>query len=257
MRNKILLFALLVGFLTTSCVTINPGEVGVISKRGKIKDKIYEPGRIAYNPFNTVLYRVPTRTVNLEVRLALPSKEGLNVNAEISILYRIKPSSAIKVVEEVGMSYENTLILSVFRSKSADICAEFLAKDMHSGNRQEIEEEILIEMNRMLADRGFEIEAVLMKSISLPEGLYTAIESKLSAEQEAQRMQFVLDRERAEAERKLIEAEGIKNAQMVLTEGLNENVIQWRSLEVFENLSNSPNAKVIITNSETPVLLNQ
>mmetsp|Transcript_34917 Transcript_34917/g.45960 ORF Transcript_34917/g.45960 Transcript_34917/m.45960 type:complete len:115 (-) Transcript_34917:25-369(-) len=110
-------------------------------------------------------------------------------------------------------------------------------------------------MDSLLLDRGFVIEQVLMKSISLPAGLYTAIESKLEAEQEAQRMEFVLQRERLEAERKKIEAQGTADAQKILAQGLTENTIQWRSLEVLNNLAASPNAKLIITDGKTPVIL--
>jgi len=203
------------------------------------------------------MIRVPTRTVNREVQLNLPSKEGLNVGAEISILYHVRPEKAPDVIRSVGLDYENVLILSVFRSASADICARFFAKDMHSGNRAEIEEEIRKQMDKLLAERGFAIEAVLLKSISLPPGLYTAIEDKLEAEQEAQRMQFILQRETREAERKIIEAQGTRDAQKVLADGLSDEIIKWRSFEVLERLAQSPNAKLIITDGQAPVLINE
>jgi regulator of protease activity HflC (stomatin/prohibitin superfamily) len=126
---------------------------------------------------------------------------------------------------------------------------------MHSGKRSEIEGRILHHMDSLLLDRGFVIESVLMKSISLPAGLYSAIEDKLEAEQDAQRMEFILQRERLEAERKEIEAIGTANAQKILAEGLTENTIQWRSLEVLNNLAASPNAKLIITDGSTPIIV--
>ena len=111
-------------------------------------------------------------------------------------------------------------------------------------------------MEKVLSVHGFNIEAVLMKSINLPKGLYRAIEKKLEAEQEAQRMQFVLQRERQEAERKKIEAIGIRDAHLILTEGMNPSVVQWRSLEVLSELAASPNSKLILTDGKTPVLIN-
>ncbi len=243
--------------LASGCAIIRPGEVGVKSRWGKLGNKVYQPGPVGMNYLTSQMIRIPTRTVNREVQLNLPSKEGLNVSAEISILYHIEPDKAPDVIRDVGLDYENVLILSVFRSASADICARFFAKDMHSGKRAEIEEEIRKEMTTILAQRGFTIEAVLLKSISLPPGLYNAIEDKLEAEQEAQRMQFVLQRERQEAERKTIEAEGVRDAQKVLADGLSQEIIEWRSLEVFERLSTSPNAKLIMTDGKTPMLLNQ
>ena len=154
------------------------------------------------------------------------------------------------------MSYERTLILSTFRSASADVCAKFYAKDMHSGKRAQIESEIKNQMVDVLDGRGFVIEAILLKSIKLPTGLYSAIEGKLEAEQQAQQMEFVLQRETKEAERKRIEAEGIRDAQNIIKEGITDANIEWRSLEVLRELSSSPNAKIIITDGKTPVLIN-
>lgn len=236
---------------------VGPGEVGVKTRWGRVEDRIYEPGIVRLQPARDKLIRVPTRTVNREVRLDLPSKEGLNVRAEISILYHIQRDKAPKVIREVGPDYEDVLILSVFRSASADICARFLAKDMHSGNRGDIEEQIRVEMDRLLGERGFDIEAVLLKSIMLPPGLYEAIEDKLEAEQAAQRMKFVIQRERQEAERKTIEAAGVRDAHKVLADGLSPEIINWRSLEVLRQLAASPNAKLIITDGNAPVLINE
>lgn len=244
-------------FLLPSCAIVRPGQVGVKQRLGKLDDKIHSTGTVVLNPFSTTLIKIPTRTVNREVQLNLPSKEGLNVRSEISILYHIKPEQAIAVIEEVGTNYEEVVILSVFRSAAADVCAQYFAKDMHSGNRSEIEEKIQERMDNLLGDRGFAIEAVLLKSISLPDRLYTAIEDKLKAEQDALRMEFVLQQEQQEAERKRIEAEGTRNAQLILTEGLNDQVIKWRSLDVLNALAASPNAKLIITDGNAPVLLNE
>ncbi len=240
---------------SSGCAIVRAGEVGVKSRLGKLNTKIYAPGVVGLNPFTSRLIRVPTQTVNREVQLNLPSKEGLNVSAEISILYHIEAEKARDVLLDVGLDYEEVLILSVFRSSSADICARFFAKDMHSGKRAEIEAEILKAMASLLQPRGFVIEAVLLKSISLPPGLYTAIEDKLEAEQEAQRMEFILQRERQEAERKKIEAEGVRDAQKIISDGLTPELIQLRSLEVLQDLSSSPNAKLIITDGKAPVLV--
>ena len=240
----------------TSCVVVSPGTVGVKNKLGKLSNKVVQPGIVGLNPFITRVITVPTRTVNLEVPLYLPSKEGLNVLAEISILYHIEAKQAPSVIQTVGENYEQVMILSVFRSAAANVCSRYMAKDMHSGQRAEIEMAISNHMDSLLIDRGFVIESVLMKSIKLPPGLYDAIESKLEAEQIAQRMEFELEQERLEAQRKKIEAEGTRDAQKVLAEGLTEEIIKWRSLEVFEKLSNSANAKLIFTDGSAPMLLN-
>jgi regulator of protease activity HflC (stomatin/prohibitin superfamily) len=252
---KIVIYTLVI-FFVSGCAIIRPGEVGVKQRLGDLGTEIYNPGSVIINPLTTKMVIVPTRTMNLEVELNLPSKEGLNVKSVISILYNIDQSRARDVIEHVGLQYEDILILSVFRSSASDVCAQFYAKDMHSGNRAVIEEKIKNSMEEVLNDYGFQVEAVLMKSINLPKGLYQAIEDKLEAEQDAQRMEFVLLQEKQEAERKKIEATGIRDAHLILTEGMNASVIQWRSLDVLGDLADSPNSKLIITDGKTPVLIN-
>jgi len=255
MKN-IIICCFLVFTTAISCAIVRPGEVGVRQSLGRLRGKPVSPGLALINPFTTILVKIPTRTVNKEIKLNLPSKEGLNVGAEISILYHVKEEKAIDIVNEVGRYFERVLILSTFRSASADVCARFFAKDMHSGKRAVIEKEIKEQMSILLENRGFVIEAVLLKSITLPSGLYAAIEAKLRAEQQAQQMEFILQREQKEAERKRIEAEGIRDAQKIIKEGITEGNIEWRSLEVLREISTSPNAKLIITDGKTPVLIN-
>jgi len=255
MNARTPLALLITASLLASCTTVRQGSIGVKQRLGKLDDRIIQPGLVGVNPFTTRVIRLPVRTVNREVELALPSKEGLNVQCEISILYRIIPEKAPYIISTIGLDYEQAIIVSVFRSAAADICAQYYAKDMHSAQRGVIEQAISKHMNDLLAERGIVIESVLMKSIKLPPGLAKAIEDKLEAEQRAQQMEFVLLRERSEAERRLIEAGGIRDAQLVLSQGLNENIIRYQSIEAFKSLAASPNAKVIITNGSTPLLI--
>ena len=251
--NKILPLALAASFLS-SCVIIRPGEVGVKRTFGKLSDRVYDQGAYVLNPFVTNMIKTPTRTVNMEVNLNLPSKEGLNINSTISILYHIDKSMVPSLIENVGNNYEQ-IISSVFRSASADICAKYMAKDMHSGMRGDIEEEIAVVMNEYLNKQGIQIEAVLLKTIQLPVGLYNSIESRMEAEQEVMRMQYLLEQEKLEAQRKVIEAEGQRDSQKILSEGLTEQILKLRSIEAFLKLAESANGKVIITNGETPFLI--
>jgi regulator of protease activity HflC (stomatin/prohibitin superfamily) len=255
MKTKIFL-VLCLSAVMTSCAVIRPGDVGIKRTLGKLKGKTKTQGVIFFNPFISTIVRIPIRTVNKEIRLNLPSKEGLNVQAEISILYHIEEEKVSEIITTVGRKYEQTLILSTFRSASADVCARFFAKDMHSGQRGIIEKEIKTQMSKLLDGRGFVIEAVLLKSITLPQGLYAAIEAKLRAEQEAQQMTFILQREEKEADRKRIEAQGIRDAQLIIKEGITDENIKWKSLEVLKDISMSPNAKLILTDGKTPVLIN-
>lgn len=250
------LFLALSMVILTSCAVVRPGEVGIKRRFGKLNNQVVESGIMAFNPFTTVVVKVPVRTVNQEVRLNLPSREGLTIESEISILYHIEKNKVPEILEEIGENFERIVILNVFRSAAADITAQYMAKDMHSGMRSEIENEIQKRMHESLLDRGFTIERVLLKSIRLPEELSRAIERKLEAEQEAQQMEYVLDRERKEAERRKIEAEGTREAQKILAEGLVREIIELRSIEAFKELAKSPNTKIIITDGKTPYLIN-
>ncbi|MEM6379077.1 MAG: prohibitin family protein, partial [Bacteroidota bacterium] len=159
------------------------------------------------------------------------------------------------LLRTVGRSYERNVVLPVFRSTVADVTARYFAKDMHTGERGTIENAIRKQMMELLKDRGILIEAVLIKSIQLPPNLARAIEEKLQAEQQALRMEFVLQEARQEAERRRIEAEGVRDAQSIISEGLNPNILQFKSIEAFLELAKSPNSKVIITDGDMPVLI--
>ncbi len=263
---KSLYYLLLFLFLFSSCVVVRQDEVAVKRRQGKlIGEPISQTAKI-YNPLVTTYIKVPTRIVNFKINLEIPSKEGLTIGSEMSILYRVKSTEVKSLLENVGMNYEQELIAPVFRSALADVSARFMAKDMHTGNRASIEEEVKNMINETLDKKGIVIEQVLMKRIVLPASLSTAIEQKLTAEQRAQQMQFVLERERLENERKLIEAQGEAQANIVAAEGkakanevlslgLNELILRLRAIEAFEKLSNSSNTKVIVTNGETPLII--
>jgi len=251
--KRLLFFGFLCLFLT-SCAIIRPGEVGVVQRLGKLKTKVHDPGPVAFNPFVSKVVKTSIQTTNLELNLSLPSKEGLSVQSQISILYRLKKNKVPDIINELGMDYES-VIASVFRSAASDVCAKFFAKDMHSGMRAEIEAAIQLKMAETLDSKGIIIESVLMKSIMLPPGLATSIEQKLQAEQDALRMEFILQQTRADAERKIIEAKGERDAQLILAEGLTEEIIKIRAIEAFNNLSRSPNTKIIVTNGATPMLI--
>jgi regulator of protease activity HflC (stomatin/prohibitin superfamily) len=252
-RTLVTTFVALGVLLSSGCAVISQNEVGVKRTNGKLSDETLGPGLYFLGPM-TRMMRLPINVENLEVELDLPSQEGLTVGSEISILYRIDPNFAHKVLSQAGEDFEQSLILSTFRSAAADVCSRFMAKDMHSGARATIERQIQKRMTDLLGERGFIIESVLLKSINLPPGLQQSIEQRLSAEQDAMRMQFILDQEKAEAERKMIEAKGIRDAQKVLAEGLTHQILRLRTIEAFERLAESPNSKVIITDGDTPLM---
>jgi regulator of protease activity HflC (stomatin/prohibitin superfamily) len=285
---KSIFFSLaLSAFISTSCSIVKPNQVALKSKLGRINKKVKDPGPVYYNPFLTRIIKVNISTMNLSIRENLPSKEGLTILSESSILYHIKSSEVPKIIEETGLDYENNLILPVFRSAASDVCSRYYAKDMHSAKRNEIEEEIKKRLAEVCGKKGFIIEAVLLKSITLPAGLTKSIETKLEAEQEALRMEFVLDRQKKEVERQLIEAEGVKktnviqseakaesmrieaegraksieieakankNANEMLNSSISLNILKLKEIEAFIKLSTSPNTKTLITDGKGGLL---
>jgi len=252
--KRLLAFSL-TALMLSSCVVVRQGEVAMKRRGGKlIGDPITERMRM-FNPFTTTYIKIPVRNINLEVKLDIPSKEGLNIRSEVSILYRIESSRVPDILREVGTNFEEDLISPVFRSALADVSSRFMAKDMHTGERAIIEGEVRDLMMETLGKRGFLIDAVLMKRIILPSALATSIELKLSAEQDAQRMEFVLEQQRLEAERQRISAEGVRDAQKILSQGLTPEVLRYETIEAFKELSKSNNTKIIITNGDTPLMM--
>lgn len=280
-------FALFSLALIYSCTVVRPSQVGVKSTFGKIKGKIRQPGAVLYNPFVSRIIKVNVRTMNLSIKENLPSKEGLTILSESSILYHIKSDDVPKIIQETGLNYEENLILPVFRSAASDVCSRYYAKDMHSAKRNEIEKEIQKRLAEVCEEKGFVIEAVLLKSISLPAGLTKSIETKLEAEQEALRMEFVLDRQKKEVERQIIEAEGAKKTNVIqaeakaltmrieaegraqsieieakankaanelLNNSITPNLLKLKQIEAFVKLSTSNNTKTIVTDGKGNLL---
>jgi len=284
--KHILFFSILAAGVA-SCTVVRPHQVAVKSKLGKIDNKVRQAGPVVYNPFVTRVVKVNVRTMNLSIKENLPSKEGLTILSESSILYHIKAEDVPKVIKETGLNYEENLILPVFRSAASDVCSRYYAKDMHSAKRNETEQEIRKRLAEVCEEKGFIIESVLLKSISLPQGLTRSIEAKLEAEQEALRMEFVLDRQKKEMDRQLIEAEGAKKnaiiqaearaetakieadgraksieieakankaANDMLNSSLTPNVLKMNQIQAFMKLSTSPNTKTIITDGKGGVI---
>jgi regulator of protease activity HflC (stomatin/prohibitin superfamily) len=246
---------LLAGLFASNCTVVRQGQFGVKRKLGKFSDEVYTSGLRTFNPFTSRIVKVSSQTENIEVSLNIPSQEGLTIQSEVSILYRVVKKNAPELLRTVGQEYEETIILPVFRSAVADVTSKYFAKDMHSGNRAGIEAAIRDLMMKTLEEKGILVENVLLKSISLPKNLTKAIEDKLEAEQQAQRMEFTLLQEKQEAERKRIQAAGERDANKIIAEGLTPEILQYKALEAWLKLSQSPNSKVIITNGSVPVMM--
>jgi regulator of protease activity HflC (stomatin/prohibitin superfamily) len=176
----------------------------------------------------------------------VPSKEGLTVQLEVSILYHLNPEKAADVYKTVGEDYESIIIEPQFRSVTRGVTASFDARALYTSEREHLSKMILDELEKTIAVRGITVESAPLRRVGLPAGLSASIEQKLQAEQESQRMQFVLTKEKQEADRKRIEAQGISDFQKIVNQGLNSQLLTWKGIEATEKLANSPNTKVII-----------
>ncbi len=257
MKTKIIYLGCVALVLSiVSCRVVRPGEIGIKQTLGKMHGGSRQPGSVVFNPFTTRVVKINTRIVESFQTLPLPTKEGLSVSAEISLLYHIKPEEASNVYQKFGTNYQEVMVLSNFRATAREISARFYAKDLYATERQKVEKAIADELRLHIEQYGFIVDAVLLKDIVLPPQIMQAIESKVYAEQDALKMDFVIQKQKKEAERQRIEAEGTKAAQDILSQSLNEKILEYARIKMYEALMSSGNTKVIITDGKTPVFMN-
>jgi prohibitin 1 len=242
-------------FLFQSCAIVRPGEIGIKQTLGVIRGTPFLAGVTLYNPFVSKVIKINVRTVESFNTLPLPTKEGLSVNAEISLLYHVKPESANEVYKKFGTNYEEVIVLSNFRATAREISARYVAKELYATERDKVEKAIAEELREHISKYGFEIDAVLLKEIILPSQMVQAIQDKVNAEQAVLKMDFVIQQQKKEAERKVIEAEGVKKAQDIINSSLSDKLLQYNNIEMLKSLSASPNSKVIIMDGKVPQLM--
>ena len=244
-------------FLAFSAVKIVPaGHVGIVVLFGKVQSAIPE-GLHFVNPLASVEL-MSVRTQEIFEHAEAPSKEGLNVVIEVSCLYHLISEDAARVYRQLGPRYEQVVVKTQFRSAIRGITVRHEAKDLYTSSREMITNEIYEDLAGDLRKRGIEVEKILLRRMQLPKSIEEAINSKLAADQEAQRMRFILDKERQEAERKRIEAQGIQDFQRIVSQGISDQLLRWKGIEATEKLAASSNAKVVIVGGKDglPLILN-
>jgi regulator of protease activity HflC (stomatin/prohibitin superfamily) len=247
----------LVIFLIPSTVRmVPPGHVGVLVLFGKVYGTIPE-GVHLVNPAAT-MELMSVRTKEVFEHAEAPSKEGLNVMLEVSCLYHLLPDQADRVYRQIGANYEEVVVKPQFRAAIRGVTVQHEAKDLYTSSREMIANEITSELETDLRQRGILVEKTLLRQIQLPKSVVEAINSKLAADQEAQRMRFVLEKEKQEAERKRIEAQGIQDFQKIVSQGLSEQLLRWKGIEATRVLAESPNTKIIVVGGRDglPLILN-
>jgi regulator of protease activity HflC (stomatin/prohibitin superfamily) len=221
------------------------GNVGVVDFFGTVSDNTLKAGINMVNPLARVV-KFSVKTEELKETMDVPSKEGLTVQLEISALFHLNPDKAAEVYKSVGENYVDILLVPQVRSVSRGVTAGYDARALYTSEREVLAQMIMADLAKLVEPRGITIEATPLRRIGLPAGLTASIEEKLRAEQESQRMQFVLTKEKQEAERKRIEAQGISDFQNIVTRGISEPLLRWKGIEATEKIAASQNAKVII-----------
>ena len=233
----------------TQCWTVIPaGHTGVVDFLGNVSDNTLKPGVNLVNPMAKV-EKMSIKTQELKELMSVPSKEGLSVDLEISLLFKLNSEKANDIYKTVGPNYADIILVPQFRSVVRGVTARFEAKALYTASREKLAGEILEELERLVGPRGIIVEQAPLRQIKLPERLTKSIEEKLQAEQESQRMQFVLTREKQEADRKRIEAKGIADFQDIVSKGISDQLLKWKGIEATEKLANSTNTKVVVIGS--------
>jgi regulator of protease activity HflC (stomatin/prohibitin superfamily) len=246
--NQGALFALVLFILVAigKCFTVIPaGHVGVIDFFGRVSDKTLKSGINVVNPLARIV-KFSIKTQEIQESMEVPSKEGLSVNVGLSVLFHLDPEKAAQIYKTVGSEYTQILLVPQMRSVSRGVSASYEAKALYTSVRESLSKIIKEDLDLVVGPRGIVIESTPLRHVGLPPGLTQAIEEKLRAEQESQRMQFVLLKEKQEAERKKIEAQGISDFQNIVTKGISEPLLRWKGIEATEKLANSANTKTII-----------
>jgi len=182
----------LLALTLSSCAIVRPGEVGLKQRLGKLQDKPLHQGAHGFNPFVATVIKVKTRTVEAFNSLDVPTKEGLTVKSEIALLYHVLPDAAAAVYVNYGTNYQEVIVESNFRAIVRHVSASYLAKELFAVDRKKIEKEIYDETVASIGDKGFKVDAVLLKSITMPPQIFQAVENKLKAEQETMQMEFTI-----------------------------------------------------------------
>ncbi len=254
--TTLILFALIL-ILWRGIVIIPAGYVGVTTLFGKVDPEELREGLHIINPLKTV-HKMSIRTQSLKQTAEVPSKEGLTVTVDVSLLFHLMPDRADEVFRKVGMDYVEKIVVPMLRAAIRDVTVNYEAKALYTATREEIAGKIYTELKKNLEPRGIAVETVLLRKIVLPAQVQEAINRKLAAEQEAERMKYVLERERREAERKRIEAQGIADFQRIVREGIDDRYRKWKALETVNELAKSPNSKFVILGDKSglPIIVN-
>ncbi len=257
--------------LLASLTVIPAGHVGVVALFGKVRNTPIQPGLHLVNPLANVV-KMDTRLLEYTMSIASAegyqkgddaidalTSEGLKVRLDLTAWFRLDPALAPRVYNEIGVDYERKIIRPTLRTAIRDVVVKYTAESIYSVKRDTVVIEINERAKELIGDRGIILDNILMRNVLLPQRIADAIDSKLAADQDARRMEFILQKEHLEKERKIVEAEGIREANRIIAQGLTTSYIQWYRIEMLKQLVNSPNNTIVILPEDmksAPLMLN-
>lgn len=259
---------ILLGVASSSIVQVDAGYIGVKKLFGKVQLDVLTSGLHTINPMADVI-EVDTRTQNYTMSgvhdegtqaaddaIRVLTADGLEVTIDLTVLYRVIPGEAPRLIKEVGMDYRDKIVRPIARTEIRDNAVYYDAVALYSSKRDEFQVKITNALDEKFKKRGLMLENLLVRNITLPTSVKNAIEAKINAEQDAQKMQFVLQKEKQEAERKRVEAQGIADYQNIVSSSLNDKQLQYEQIKAMKELAASPNSKIIMMGKgSAPVIL--
>jgi len=254
---RVLAVVFLVILFFASVVSVPTGHVGVLTLFGKVTGEVLGEGIHLINPLKSV-QRLSIQTQSVKESASVPSNEGLILALDTSLLFHLDRSKAAEVYQRVGANYAEKIVEPTLRAAIRAATSAHTANALYTNARELVQQQIQEELTAQLAPRGVIIENVLLRDVQLPAMLKTSIEAKQQAEQDALRMNFILQKEKQEAERKRIEAQGIADFQKIVAQGISTQLLEWKGIEATEKLATSSNSKVVVvgnTKNGLPLIL--
>jgi regulator of protease activity HflC (stomatin/prohibitin superfamily) len=261
------ILAFVVGIGAATVRQVDAGEVGVVKLFGSVRNDVLPSGLHVVNPLADVIpVDVKTHAYTMsrvpdegekggDDAIRVLTSDGLEVAIDVTVLYKALAAEAPRMLREVGPNYEEVLVRPLARTRFRDNAVAFSAVDLYSAKREVFQQSVFAALDADFKSKGLVLEQVLVRDIVLPDSVKLAIEAKINAEQESQKMQFVLDKERQEADRKRVEAQGIADSQRIVAESLSPQLLQYEQIKAFKDLAASPNAKLVLTDGRTATLL--
>src|SRR6202011_4245154 len=249
----------LVILIFASIARVDSGHVGVLTRIGTVTGEVLPEGIHLINPLKTS-HEFSIRTQEIKESASVPSSEGLVMNLDTSLIYHLNPEKAADVYKTIGPNYMAVLVEPNLRAAIREATASHSANALYTGEREMVAKQIYSQLGDKLGQRGILVESVLLRDIQLPATLKASIEAKQQAEQEALAMNFRLQKETQEAQRKRIEAQGVRDFQQIVAQGISAQLLEWKGIEATELLAKSPNTKVVVIgNSKNglPLILGQ